>query len=249
MPWYAWNKIDPNLVPWNIKDGVSIFGVAGDYNPQDPDLLPDNIRHWVDIFGVVGAYTLPPIANLPIVYQWRPCVASLPDNGGNAFAQANKMVFYDVQSKPYIDVFGETAISIRDWADPRSTQTVASYGRIDKTTYEYNEIDTQFTDSTFVDTTSNARLVLHNDIMYFTTQNFAWNADNIRERDGDTLLIYSGGSNAKILVNGAPTIATSNTITIWNDVTYSEWSHIWGTSENWPSSSATLTWYMNVAFL
>ena len=49
--------IDENIVAGNIKDGVTILGVAGTYvKPEDANLVPENIKKGVTIYGVVGTY-------------------------------------------------------------------------------------------------------------------------------------------------------------------------------------------------
>lgn len=52
------SDIDANIVAGNIKDGVTILGVAGNYvKPEDANLIPENIKHGVTIYGVEGTYT------------------------------------------------------------------------------------------------------------------------------------------------------------------------------------------------
>lgn len=38
---HSWNRIDPNLIPSNIKDGVSIFGVGGNFAWDNTTVLSD----------------------------------------------------------------------------------------------------------------------------------------------------------------------------------------------------------------
>lgn len=47
------------VIPGNIKNGVTMFGVTGTVIPYeaDPNLLPENIKAGVTIFGVTGTYT------------------------------------------------------------------------------------------------------------------------------------------------------------------------------------------------
>lgn len=50
---------DPDFIAKNIKNGVNIFGVEGNYVPttaDEPDLLPWNIVYPANIFGVQGKY-------------------------------------------------------------------------------------------------------------------------------------------------------------------------------------------------
>ncbi|MCR5742047.1 MAG: hypothetical protein K6G38_06285 [Gammaproteobacteria bacterium] len=49
--------IDANIAAGNIKDGVTILGVAGTYvKPEDANLVPENIKKGVTIYGVEGTY-------------------------------------------------------------------------------------------------------------------------------------------------------------------------------------------------
>lgn len=51
------SAIDANIVAGNIKDGVTILGVAGTYvKPEDANLVPENIKKGITIYGVEGTY-------------------------------------------------------------------------------------------------------------------------------------------------------------------------------------------------
>lgn len=51
------SAIDSNIAAGNIKDGVTILGVAGTYvKPDEPNLIAENIKKDVTIYGVTGTY-------------------------------------------------------------------------------------------------------------------------------------------------------------------------------------------------
>lgn len=248
---YSGNKIDPELIPWNIRIWTEIFGVEWTYDkPDDFDLVPWNVRHWVNIYWVVGTYNSAVVNNLVINYQWPPTVAIHDDDNCSMVDRKNEVWFHDDSAKTYIDVFGETSIAILDSTGNKHKLTRATYGRIDKTTYEYTLIDTADVGWDVSNTGNNPRLVTTGGNTYFTTQ-VSWGVwDNLRIRDGDTIAQTTLWSSSRASINSTtPYTSLNSSITLDTVIRYEEYGFDASYVETTGACSASLIGQMKVSFL